>query len=113
MLLPLLISLHIGDQAQLAYDKAVLITVGAGGPPWFATHRKGQGFRAREGFLLVVLVRTLPLHLPDPSFADAYFEAMFGLATTGATVLSGWTTCRPPPLGVGGRQMHKAETPGP
>jgi trk system potassium uptake protein TrkH len=80
----------------------------------------------------------LLIHIPDLSVADAYFEAMSGLTATGATVLSGldglpdsinlwrallhWlgglgiivlVTAVLPLLGVGGRQMFKAETPTP
>jgi trk system potassium uptake protein TrkH len=72
------------------------------------------------------------------SFTDAYFEAVSGLTTTGATVLDHLDTLPPsinlwrgmmvwlggmglivlavavlPLLGIGGRQMFKAETPGP
>jgi len=75
---------------------------------------------------------------PNLSFTDAYFETVSGLTTTGATVLSGldnlpfsinlwrgelvWlggmglivlATAILPLLGVGGRQMFKAEAPGP
>ncbi len=75
---------------------------------------------------------------PNLSFTDAYFETVSGLTTTGATVLSGldqlpfsinlwraelvWlggmglivlATAILPLLGVGGRQMFKAESPGP
>ncbi|HUW28837.1 MAG TPA: potassium transporter TrkG [Sulfuriferula sp.] len=83
---------------------------------------------------------TLPLlfYMPHLSFTDAYFETMSGLSTTGATVLSGldqlpksinlwrhllnWlggmgiivlAVAILPLLGVGGRQLYKAETPGP
>jgi trk system potassium uptake protein TrkH len=83
---------------------------------------------------------TLPLlfFLPALSFTDAYFETMSGLTTTGATVLVGLDSLPPsinlwrhllvwlggmgiivlvvailPLLGIGGRQMYKAETPGP
>jgi trk system potassium uptake protein len=83
---------------------------------------------------------TLPLLLviKDLSFTDAYFETMSGLTTTGATVLTGLDDLPPainiwrhelnwlggmgiivlavailPLLGVGGRQLFKAETPGP
>ena len=83
---------------------------------------------------------TIPLlvHIPDLSFTDAYFEAVSGLTATGATVLSGldslpaslnvWRTLMHwiggmgvivlvvavlPMLGVGGRQLFKAETPTP
>jgi len=85
-------------------------------------------------------VATLPLLLvlPDLSFTDAYFETMSGLTTTGATVLTGLENLPPainiwrhelnwlggmgiivlavailPLLGIGGRQLFKAETPGP
>ena len=78
------------------------------------------------------------LYVPDMSFTDAYFEATSGLTATGATVMSGldnlpisinfWRTFLHwiggmgvivlavailPLLGIGGRQMFKAETPGP
>jgi trk system potassium uptake protein TrkH len=84
---------------------------------------------------------TIPLLIyfwPDLSFTDAYFEAMSGLTATGGTVLTGLDHMPPsinvwraemhwlgglgiivlavailPLLGVGGRQMFKAETPGP
>ncbi|MBY0265709.1 MAG: TrkH family potassium uptake protein [Burkholderiales bacterium] len=83
---------------------------------------------------------TLPLLMviPGLSFTDAYFETMSGLTTTGSTVLSGLDALEPsinfwrcllvwlggmglivlavailPLLGVGGRQIFKAETPGP
>ncbi len=82
---------------------------------------------------------TLPLLLvmPELSFTDAYFETMSGMTTTGATVLTGLDHLPPainlwrhelqwlgglgvivlavailPLLGVGGRQLFKAETPG-
>ena len=80
----------------------------------------------------------LLLFLPDLSITHAYFEAMSGLTATGATVLAGlddlphsinlwraqlhWigglgvivlVVAVLPLLGVGGRQMFKAETPGP
>lgn len=82
----------------------------------------------------------LPLmfYLPELSFTDAYFEAASGLTTTGATVLTGldhmalsinlwrcfmhWVggmgvivlmVAVLPLLGIGGRQIFRAETPGP
>jgi trk system potassium uptake protein len=85
-------------------------------------------------------VATLPLLLVihGLSFTDAYFETMSGLTTTGATVLVGLDNLPPainlwrhelnwlggmgiivlavailPLLGIGGRQLFKAETPGP
>ncbi len=85
-------------------------------------------------------VATLPLLMviDGLSFTDAYFETMSGLTTTGATVLTGLDNLPPavniwrhelnwlggmgiivlavailPLLGIGGRQLFKAETPGP
>ncbi len=80
----------------------------------------------------------LMLALPGLSFTDAYFETASAMTTTGATVLVGLDTLPPsinvwramlqwlggmgvvvlavavlPFLGVGGRQMFRAETPGP
>jgi trk system potassium uptake protein TrkH len=83
---------------------------------------------------------TIPLlmMIPGLSFTDAYFETMSGMTTTGATVLTGLDSLPPainiwrhelnwlgglgiivlavailPLLGIGGRQLFKAETPGP
>ena len=85
-------------------------------------------------------VATLPLLMviDGLTFSHAYFETMSGITSTGATVLSGLDNLPPainiwrhelhwlggmgiivlavavlPMLGVGGRQLFKAETPGP
>lgn len=147
MLLPLVVSLVQQDDAQRAYDEALAATLACGLLLWLVSRRHYREMRARDGFLLVVLVWTilplfaaLPLmfYLPQLSFTDAYFEAMSGLTATGATVLSGldelpqsinlWRTqlhwiggmgiivlavAILPLLGIGGRQMFKAEVPTP
>jgi len=86
------------------------------------------------------LFATIPLLLviPGLSLTDAYFETMSGMTTTGSTVLTGLDYLPPainiwrhelnwlgglgiivlavavlPLLGIGGRQLFKAETPGP
>jgi len=86
------------------------------------------------------LFATIPflLTMPNISFTEAFFEATSGLTATGATVLSGLDSLPPsvnvwrgqlqwlggmgvivlavavlPLLGVGGRQLFKAEIPGP
>ncbi|MDP2143168.1 MAG: potassium transporter TrkG [Gallionella sp.] len=86
------------------------------------------------------LFATIPLLLmiPGLSLTDAYFETMSAMTTTGATVLVGLDTMPPainvwrhelqwlgglgvivlavavlPLLGIGGRQLFKAEMPGP
>lgn len=91
-------------------------------------------------WLITPIYGALPLmlYLPELSFTDAYFEAASGLTTTGATVLTGldslpisinlwrcfmhWVggmgvivlmVAVLPLLGIGGRQIFRAETPGP
>jgi len=91
-------------------------------------------------WLLLPAIAAVPLLLgiPGLSFTDAYFEAVSGLTATGATALSGLDHLPPslnlwrtelhwigglgiivlavailPLLGVGGRQLMKAEVPGP
>jgi trk system potassium uptake protein TrkH len=86
------------------------------------------------------LFATVPLYfgMPGISFTDAYFESMSGLTATGATLLEGLDRLPPsinlwraelqwlggmgvivlvvailPMIGVGGRQISKAEIPGP
>ena len=146
LLFPLACSSLLGDGAQSQYDEAIVITV-ARRVLWPSTRRTRRELQPRDGFLLVALVwtvlpafATLPLlfYLPELSFTDAYFEAVSGLTTTGATVLDGLDQLPPsinfwraflvwlggmgvivlavailPLLGVGGSQIYKAETPGP
>jgi trk system potassium uptake protein TrkH len=98
MLAPLAVALAGDEPGVLAYDRAFLVTLTAGGGLWLATQRFKRELLPRDGFLLVALVwtvlpafATLPLllRLPDLSFTDAYFEAMSGLTASGGTVLSG------------------------
>jgi trk system potassium uptake protein TrkH len=146
LLVPLLFSWLQQDGATTAYDEAFLITFATGAGLWWVARREKRDLKVRDGFLLVVLVWTvlpafaglpLILHL-GISFTDAYFEAVSGLTTTGATVLTNldilpqsinlwrgmlvWlggmglivlAVAILPFLGIGGRQMFKAETPGP
>jgi trk system potassium uptake protein TrkH len=146
MLVPVIISWVLNDGAERAFDEAIMLTLGVGLALWGLTYRDKRDLTIRDGFLMVALVWTvlplfaaLPLmiHL-DASFTDAYFEAVSGLTTTGATVFSVldkmpvsinfWRTqlvwlggmglivlavAILPLLGIGGRQMFKAETPGP
>lgn len=91
-------------------------------------------------WVLLPLIAAVPLLLgvPGLSFSHAYFEAVSGLTATGGTALSGLDGLPPsinlwrtelhwigglgiivlavailPMLGVGGRQLMKAEVPGP
>ncbi len=97
-------------------------------------------FLVAATWLVLPVFGALPLigYLPAMSFTDAYFEAVSGLTATGATVMSGlddlpisinlWRTFMHwvggmgvivlvvailPLLGIGGRQLYKAEVPTP
>ena len=146
MLAPLIMSYVTNDGAKSAYDEAFALTMLSGAFLWVRYRKCQRDLNIRDGFLMVVLVWTvLPAFAAVPlmihlgiSHTDAYFEAMSGLTTTGATVLSNLDTLPMsinlwrhqlvwvggmglivlaiailPLLGIGGRQMFKAETPGP
>ncbi len=144
---PLAFALFGSDAALPAYGESIAATFTAGAALFFGCRRPRRELQPRDGFLLVTLVwtvlpafGTLPLLLAIPglTFTDAYFEAVSGLTTTGATVLTGlehlptsinvWrcfmvfmggmgiivlAVAILPLLGVGGSQIFKAETPGP
>jgi trk system potassium uptake protein TrkH len=147
MLLPAAVSAWLGDGAERAYDEALLATAAAALALWWPVRRQRRELRVRDGFLLVSLVWVLLpafaampfyLYFPGMSFTDAYFEAVSGLTTTGATVIEGldalpysinlwraelqWlggmgiivlAVAILPLLGVGGRQLFSVEAPGP
>ncbi len=146
ILAPLILSYAVNDGAQAVYDEVFALTMLCGLFLWVRYRQVKRELSVRDGFLMVVLVWTvLPAFAALPfmlqlgvSHTDAYFEAMSGLTTTGATVFSGLDTLPMsinlwrhqlvwvggmglivlaiailPLLGIGGRQMFKAETPGP
>lgn len=148
---PLLTSLWASEQYWPYYLISMLITASSSAALWFGLRRQKRELLARHGVLLVSLVwlilplfATLPLlmvmhALGRPmSLTHAYFEAVSGLTTTGATVLTQldslplsvnmWRTFMQwlggmgililavavlPLLGVGGSQLFKAEAAGP
>lgn len=146
-LLPLGWSLAVGDGAHRGFVAAAAICLGAGALLWALTRRYRRELEPRDGPLLVVLAWLLmavaaavPLKLEIAGLSPtrAFFEAMAGLTTTGATVLSGlehlpqsvniWRHAMQwyggmgiivmavailPMLGVGGMQLFKAEMAGP
>ena len=143
-----------GDEpaaAQHAYSWGIFITLCAGIAAWLVSRRHRRELVPRDGILLVTMAWTaVPLFASVPlllyfrfagapiSFTDAYFEAMSGITTTGATVLTGldalpasinlwrcflqWmggmgilvlAVAILPLLGVGGSQLFRAEAAGP
>jgi trk system potassium uptake protein TrkH len=146
-LMPLACSVITQDGMFIDFAAAAGVNVVVGLSIAALTRRYQRELKPRDGFLLVTLSwmlmsasAALPLMiaLPGLSFTDAYFEAMSGLTTTGATVLTGLDQLPPsinlwrhalhwfggigiivlavailPLLGVGGMQLYRAETPGP
>lgn len=148
MLVPLVIALAYGDGEAGAFATGFAITLATGLLAWLPTRHVRRELKTRDGFLVVVLFwmvlslfGAVPLYLaerPDMALTDAVFEAVSGLTTTGATVLTGLDTLPHailfwrqllhwmggmgiivlavavlPMLGVGGMQLYRAETPGP
>lgn len=145
--LPIVWSLAVDDGAHAGFVATGLGCLAAGALMWAATRRYRRELEPRDGALLVVLgwllmslaaSGPLLLEIPGISVTDACFEAIAGLTTTGATVLSGiehlpqsvnvWRHALQwyggmgiivmavailPMLGVGGVQLFKAEMPGP
>ena len=146
LLIPTLVSYAYMDDALAAFSQTAAATLLGSGLVWLATRRFQRELRPRDGFTLVFLlwvgfasISAMPFYLyfPHMSYTDAFFEAMSGLTTTGATVISSLDTLAPslnfwrhmmnwlggmgiivlavailPMLGVGGTQLFKAEIPG-
>jgi len=148
MLIPAVIALLHSDGAVREFLYAFAITFIAGLLCWLPVQNRKQDLRVRDGFVVVVLFWTvlglfgsIPFILgdePHMDLADAVFESISGLTTTGATVITGiddlpesiqfyrqqlqWlggmgiivlAVAILPMLGVGGMQLYRAETPGP
>lgn len=148
---PLAVSWQWQDGVWVVYPLSMAVTLLVGTSLVLGLRRYKRELQPRHGVMLVTLVwALLPLFAALPlmlacdavgrplSFTHAYFEAVSGLTTTGATVLSSldtlpvsvnvWRTFMQwiggmgililavavlPLLGVGGAQLFKAEAAGP
>ena len=148
MLPPVAVSYLYDDRSAAPFVIAFLFVLGTGLALWIPVRRIKRELRLRDGFLVVVMFwvalsvsGSVPLLLsqhPELALADAVFESVSGLTTTGATVIVGIDALPPsvlfyrqqlqwlggmgiivlavailPMLGVGGMQLYRAETPGP
>jgi len=148
MLPPVFIGLIYDDLSVSPFIKGFFLLFIIGALLWFPARNKKRELRLREGFLVVVLFWVVlgvsgaaPLLFSNElqiSFANAVFESISGLTTTGATVITGlddlpksilfyrqqlqWfggmgiivlAVAILPLLGIGGIQLYRAETPGP
>ena len=102
LLPPVAIGLYYGDGAVAPFLEAFSLTIAFGFLLWLPVRNKKKELRLRDGFLVVVLFRTvlgiaggLPIYLSGIygiSVTDAVFESISGLTTTGATVITGIDT---------------------
>jgi trk system potassium uptake protein TrkH len=148
LLPPLVISHWTRDGAGAAFAIAIAVILCAGLMLWLPVRKVDRDMKLRDGFIVVVMFwvvlgtsGAIPFMLVDGlkmSLADAIFESLSGLTTTGATVIVGIDNLPPsilfyrqllqwlggmgiivlavailPILGVGGMQLYRAETPGP
>ena len=148
MVPPLAVAWFYADGNAAPFAIGMSLILGAGIALWLPARRHRRELRLRDGFLVVVAfwgvlglsgaVPFLLLDEPSMSLADAVFEAVSGLTTTGATVITGidalprsllfyrqmlqWlggmgiivlAVAILPVLGIGGLQLYRAETPGP
>ena len=102
MLPPLTVSLWTNDGEAFSFLYAFMLLLAMGVVLWFMAIRNAPGkpaLKLRDGFIVVALfwvglglAAAIPLYL-SPTLAlsgtDAAFEAISGLTTTGATVLTG------------------------
>ncbi len=148
MLIPILVALYYGDGGERQFFFAFAITLISGLLCWLPVQHRKQDLRIRDGFVVVVMFWTvlggygaIPFMLgenPNMPLADAIFESISGLTTTGATVIEHidplpksilyyrqqlqWlggmgiivlAVAILPMLGIGGMQLYRAEAPGP
>ena len=106
LLPPLAVALVTADGTAHAFGTAIVVILGAGIGLWLPVRRSRADLKLRDGFLVVVLFwlvlglsGAIPFfvsEVPRMSLADAVFESMSGLTTTGATVITGSTNCPRP-----------------
>ncbi|MCD8339924.1 MAG: TrkH family potassium uptake protein [Burkholderiales bacterium] len=147
MLIPTLLAVWRQDGAGPGFIVGFLTTLLSGLVIWFCTKSFKRELIPRDGFLLVTLAwvslaffSTIPLYMtiPNIAFSHAFFEAVSGITTSCATVLSGldslpysvnfwrcflsWlggvgilvmAVAVLPLLGIGGAQIFRAESTGP
>lgn len=145
--IPCAVSWLYDDGTAIDFAYSALAGGSFAGVLWLLTRRFERELKPRDGFTLVTLLWLtfatmsavpLLLYIPGMSFTNAFFEAMSGLTTTGATLIPGLDRLPPainfwrhflnwvggmgiivlavailPMLGIGGMQLYKAETPGP
>ena len=142
---PMVVSFIYHDGTLAQFTESFFITLLIGITMWIPFREKKVELYQRDGFLIIVLVwlalsllSSIPFDLIlHTSIVDSLFEAVSGITTTGATVLTGLDDMPPsllfyrqelqwfggmglivlavaviPQLGIGGMSIYKAEVPG-
>ena len=148
MLPPLGISLLYDDGQWQRFANGLMMVMFGGLVVWLPFRNVAGDLRVRDGFLITTLfwvvlsvAGSIPFYLSNNApytYIDSLFEAVSGLTTTGATVITGidslpesmlwyrqqlqWlggmgiivlAVAILPMLGIGGMQLYRAEVPGP
>jgi trk system potassium uptake protein len=147
LVVPMALAIGYGETHELInFFKPFAGSLLFGGGLWLVGQRETANLGIRDGFLIVVLFWVIlsmlgawPLMIStDLKPLDALFEAVSGVTTTGATVITGldelpksvlfyrqqlqWLggmglivlgVAVMPMLGIGGMQLYRAEVPGP
>lgn len=148
MLPPLGIALLYDDGQWQRFSNGLMVVMVTGLIIWLPFRKESGDLRVRDGFLITTLfwvalsvAGSIPFYLSNDapfSYIDSLFEAVSGLTTTGATVITGidslpesmlwyrqqlqWlggmgiivlAVAILPMLGIGGMQLYRAEVPGP
>jgi trk system potassium uptake protein TrkH len=141
---PIIVSLIYKDAAITIFIKTFLIVFVIGFIGWLISRKHNEDLNQKDGFLIITLfwlvlsvAGSIPFVLSGMSYMDAFFEAMSGITTTGATVISNLQSLPEsmllyrqllqwmggmglivlaiavmPLLGIGGGQLYKTEIPG-
>ena len=100
MLFPALVGLFYGETNLFAYLYSMVGCLSVSIPVWLLT-RRSRKLSIKDGFalvafawIIVAIAGSLPFYFTGaiPNFTDAWFEAMSGVTTTGATIIGNVNT---------------------
>lgn len=148
MLPPMLVALFCKDRSYFSFLVTFVIFFVPGCAAWLATRRHIAPLKTRDGFLIIVLfwilfslISAMPFWLDSAlglNAAQALFEGVSGITTTGATIINDVSGLPKaylyyraqlnfigglgvivlavavlPLLGIGGMKLYQSEMPGP
>ena len=96
MIIPVLIDLYDGSSNWIAFSISSALTIFVGIAMYISANTKVSTLKLRQAFLITTLswiilpiFSSVPFMISDLklSFTDAFFEAMSGITTTGATII--------------------------